>query len=105
MKILAGLINQATQIKSRAHRAAGASQDVIKEQGRYRDLGGGATHRLADDLVHAAAHEHAAALDVYSPHGVGEEHDGQDEPWRRLADCLLRNTADIVCGRTKVTQD
>jgi len=52
-------------------------------------------------LVHAAAHEHGAASDVYGAHGVGEQHDRQDEPGRGFTDSLLRDAAYIVADEAR----
>src|SRR6266508_5925115 len=70
---------RAGQVQSSAYRTDRAGQDIIKQQGRHRKFRGGATHRLAHDSVHTAAHEHAATLYVNRAHGIGKKHYRKDE--------------------------
>src|SRR5262249_29147076 len=49
--------------------------------------------------------KHAAAFDVHRPHGIAEEHDGEDEPGRRLADRLLDDAADVIRRTGNVAED
>ena len=85
-QIQSSLINPTTVLPGR-HGADRPGEDVIEQQGRDREPGEPAAHRLLDDPVDAAAHEHGAALDVDAAHGVAEEHDRQDEPGRALPIC------------------
>ena len=95
---LADFIDQAAEVQARAHRADGAGQHVIEHQRRNRELGQRAAHRLVHHFVHAAAHEHRAALDVDGAHRVGKQHDRQDEPRRCFADGLFGDAAYVVGG-------
>ena len=61
-------------------------------------------HAVAHHHVDAAAHEHAAALQVDGAHGEAEEHDAQHEPRRGLADRLLRDAADVEHRGGQVAQ-
>jgi hypothetical protein len=49
-----------------------------------------------DNAIHAATHVHRAAFDVHRAHGVGKQHDAEDEPRCGLADGMLGDAADIV---------
>ena len=83
------------------HAADRPGQHVVEQQRRDRQLRQRAAHRLLDDAVDAAAHEHRRALDVERPDGVGEEHHAEDEPGRGLADGLLGDAADVEGGRAR----
>ena len=78
--VIQQLVQEADQIQTRRHAADRPGQNVVKHQRRDGDLRQRAAHRFLHHAVHAAAHEHAAALDVHRAHRVGQAHDGQDEP-------------------------
>ena len=80
-------------------------QDVVEQERRHRQPGQPAAHRLLDDAIHTAAHEHGAALDVDAPHAVAEEHHPQDEPGGRLADLRLDDPADVIGRAGQVAKD
>ena len=77
-------------------------QHVIEQQRRDRELGQRGAHGLFHHAVHAAAHEHAAALDVHGAHRVAEQHDRQNEPRRALANHVLGIAAHVVGGGGQV---
>ena len=104
VKPLAGLIQDPGQVQSRADAADRSGQDVIEHQRRNRDLGERSAHRLVHDFVNAAAHEHAAALDIDRPHGVREQHDREDEPGRRFADLRFGDSAGVVGRGCEIAQ-
>ena len=104
LQVFAGLVDQPAKVKARADTADGTGQDVVEHQGGDRELGQGATHGLVHHLIHAAAHEHAAAFDVDGAHRVREQHDGQDEPGRSFADGLLGDAAHIVGRGSQIAQ-
>ena len=99
------VVDQAGDVLARRHAADRASQDVIEQQRRDRQLRHRRPHRFLDDAIDAAADEHRGALDVHGAHRVREEHDAEDEPGRRLADRLLRDAADVVRGGSEIGQD
>src|SRR3989475_4928502 len=82
-----------------------AGQHVVEHEGRHRELGERPPHRLLDDAVDAATHEHGAGLDVDAAHGIREQHDRADVPGRGLADRLLDDAADVVHRRRHVAED
>ncbi len=98
------LVQKSRQILARGNAADGPGQDVVEHQRGDGKLRERAAHRLFDDAIDAAAHEHAAALDVHGSHGVGEQHDGQNEPGSGLADGLLGDRARIEGGRAEVIE-
>ena len=100
----AGLIDEAGGIQAGAHGADGAGEHVVEHEGGHRELGEGAAHGFVHHLVHAAAHEHGTAFDVDGAHGVGEQHDGQDEPRRGLSHGRFGDAAHIVGGRSQIAQ-
>jgi hypothetical protein len=104
MQVVGGFVDQNAQVEARADGADGAGQYVIEHQRRDRKLGQRAAHGLVHHLVHAPAHEHRTAFDVDGAHGVGEQHDAQDEPGRGLADRLLRDAAHVVGRRGQVAE-
>ena len=62
------VVEQADDVLAGRDAADRAGQDVVEQQRRDRQPGQPAAHRLLDDAVHAAAHEHGAALDVDAAH-------------------------------------
>ena len=96
VKVLAELIDKRRQIKSCTDAADGAGQHIVEHEGGDRKLGGCSSERFAHHAVDTPADKHAAALDVHRADGIGEQHDGENEPGRRLADRLLRNAAHVV---------
>ena len=99
------VLNKARQVLACDHRADRTSQNVIEEQRRNRELGESPSHGLFDDAVNAAAHEHAARLDVQSTDGIAEQHDREDEPGCALADHLLSIAARVIGGGGQVRQN
>jgi hypothetical protein len=98
------LVQKSRQILARGDAADGPGQDVVEHQrgnGKFRER---APHGLFDDAVYTATHEHAAALDVHGAHGVGEQHDRQNEPRSSLANCLLGDRTRVEGGRSEVIQ-
>src|SRR5215471_16535879 len=73
------IIQESRQILTRGHAADWTGQDIVEHQGGDGELCQCAAHGFLDHAVNAAAHKHAAALDVHGSNGVGKEHDGQDE--------------------------
>ncbi len=102
---VAHFVQNAGQIQSRADAADGAGENVVEHERRDGYLGERSAHGFVDDLVHAAADEHAAALDIDRPYRVGEKHDGQDEPGSRLADLRFGDAARIIGGGGEIAQD
>ena len=72
-----------------------ASQDVIEQQGRDRELGQGAAQGFFDDAIDPAPRKHRARFDIDGAHGIREEHHPKDKPRRGTADGLLRDAPDI----------
>ena len=101
-KMLSCFVDQAREIKARAYCADGTGQYVVKQQSGDREFGCRAAHGITHNAVNAAAHKHAAALDIDCPHGIREQHDRQDEPGRGLAYGPLRDAANIICGRSQI---
>ncbi len=65
-------VQKSGQILAGGNTADRPRQDVIEHQrghGKFRER---TPHGLFDDAIHAAAYEHAAALDIHGAHGVGE---------------------------------
>src|SRR6185295_13602659 len=74
------LVEQTTEILARADAADRAGENVVEDEcgdGKAREEW---AHGVAYDDVHAAAHIHAAAFEVYRAHREAEKHDRQDEP-------------------------
>ena len=99
------VVDQADDVLTGRDGADRSGQDVVEEQRRDRQPGEAAAHRLLDDAVDAAAHEHGAAFDVDAAHRVAEEHHGQDEPGGRLADLRLDDAADVIGRAGQVAED
>ena len=99
------VVEQADEVLAGRDAADRTGQDVVEQERRDRQPGQPAPHRLLDDAVDAAAHEHRAALDVDAAHAVAEEHDRQDEPGGRLADLRLDDPADVVGRAGQVAED
>ena len=97
-------VQQARQIETCRDAADRTRQDVVEHERGYRDLGERRAHRFLDDAIYAAADEHTAALDVDRSDGVGEHHDGQDEPRRRFANEVFGDGARVERGRAHVVQ-
>ena len=104
MEMFQQFVQQADQIKTCRYAADRARQNVVEHQSGDRELGQGGTHGLLDHAVHAATHEHAAALDVERRHRACKQHDGEDEPGRSLADEVFGNCAGIERRRTHIVQ-
>ena len=98
------LVQKSCQILARGDAADGSGQDIVEHQRGYGKFRERAAHGLFDDTIHTAAHEHAAALDIHGSHGIGEQHDGQNEPGSSLADGLLGDRARVEGGRSEVIE-
>ena len=90
------VVQEADEVLAGRDAADRTGQDVVEQECRHRQPRQPAAHRLLDDAIHAAAHEHGAALDVDAAHAVAEEHHPQDEPGSGLADLRLDDPADVV---------
>ena len=104
-QVLADFIEQTGEIQTRADAADRSGEHVIEHQRRHRKLGQRAAQCFMHDLVHSAAHEHAAAFDVDGAHGKAKQHDAEDEPGGALADGGFGDAADVVSRRGQITQD
>src|SRR5579864_7419896 len=79
-QVAANVVHKAGQVLAGGDGADGPGQNIVKKQGRNRDLGQGSAHGFLDHAVHAATHKHGAGLNVESPHRVAEQHDSENEP-------------------------
>jgi hypothetical protein len=70
----------------------------------HQEVRQGSAHGLFDHTINTATHKHAAALDVNGSDGIGEQHDGQDEPRSCFPDKVFSNCASVECGRTHVVE-
>ncbi len=104
MDVVERFVEQANQILTGGHTADRAGQDVVEHQRGNAKLGKRAAHRFFDHAIDAAADEHAAALDVNGAHGVGKQHDAEDEPRRGFADVAFGLTTCVVRGRGQIVQ-
>ncbi len=105
VKIGEQLVHQSGQVLPRGHAADRAGQNIIEHQGRYGKFRERPAERFLDHAIHAATHEHAAALDIHGANAVGKQHHAQDEPGRRLPDKALRLAARVIRGRRQVIQN
>ena len=105
VRILQELVQKPHQIEARGDAADRSGEDVVKHEGRNGELGQCRAHCFLDHTVHAAAHKHAAALDVKRAYGVSEAHDGQNEPRSRFAHEVFRNGAGIKRRRAHVVEN
>ena len=105
VRVLKQLADQSGQILPGSDAADGASQDVVEHQRGDAEFCERSAERLFDRAVHAAAHEHAAALDVHGAHRVRKQHDGQNEPRRGFADVAFRFTARVIGRGGQVVQN
>ena len=94
--------NETADVLAGSNAADRAGQNVIKHQRGHAEFCQRAAERLFHRAVDAAAHEHAAAFDVYRAHGIRKQHDRQDEPGSGLADVAFGFTAGVVRGRSEV---
>ena len=99
------IIDDSGEIQPGADSADGAGQYVVEQQGRHGEFRQRRAHRLVHDAIDSAAHEHAAALDVHGADRVGEQHDRQHEPRRRLADGRLGDAADVEGGGAQIAKN
>ena len=104
MHVVQQFVQQSNQIKARRNAADRPGEDVIEHQRGNRELGQGFAHGFLDHAVNAAAHEHAAALDIKRAHSVGQQHDGEDEPRSAFADKVFRNGAGVERRRAHVVE-
>jgi hypothetical protein len=95
-RVASYVFNKSCEILARDNGADGAGEHVVEQQSGDRELGEGSAHGLFDHAVNTAADEHAAGLDVQSPHGVTEQHDREDEPGGALANDFLGVTSGVV---------
>ena len=105
MRVGQHFVQQAAQVLARGNAADRAGQHVVEHQrgnGKFRQR---AAHRFLHHAIHAAAHEHAAALDVNLRHGVGKQHGRENEPRSRLADELLRLATRVIGRGSQVVQN
>ncbi len=99
------LVDEANDVLAGGHTGDRAGQDVIKHQCGDTEFCEGASKRLFDDFIDAAADEHGAALDVDGAHREREEHDSDDEPGGGLADGLLSDAAGVESGGGEVVEN
>ncbi len=99
------VVHEADDVLTGRDRADRSGQHVVEQQRGHRELGQRTAHRLLDDAVHAAAHEHDGALEVDRPHAVRKEHHPEDEPRRGFADRFFRDAAGVERGRAEVAED
>src|ERR1039457_3989846 len=104
VQVLAEVIDEAAEVEARADGTDGAGEHVIEHRSGHGELGERPAHSLVDHAVDAAAHEHGAALDVDGAHGVGEQHDRQDEPGSGFADGGFGDAADVEGAGGKVAE-
>ena len=95
MGVTEEVVQKSGKVLTSGDPADGPGQNVVKHQGRDGDFSESAAHGLLDDAVNAAAHEHAATFHIERTHRVSEEHDGQNEPGRCLAERFLGDGAGI----------
>ena len=105
MKVGEQLVEKAGQILPRGNAADRPGQNVVEHQRRDGKFRQRPAQRFLDHAVHAAAHEHAAAFDVHRAHAVGEQHDAENEPGRRLPDEALGFATRVVGRGGQVVQD
>ena len=105
MGVLQQFVGDPGQILSCGDAADWPGKDVVEHQCGNRELGQGAAQGFLDHAVHAAAHEHTAALDVDRANRIAEQHDGEDEPGSGLADEVLCFTARVIRRGSQVVQD
>ena len=105
VKGLPEFVNEAADVQPRADAADGAGQDVVEHQRRDGKFGQRAAHGFMNHAIDAAAHEHAATLDVDGADGVREQHDRQDEPGRGFSDGVFGDAAGVVRGGCEVAED
>jgi hypothetical protein len=105
MGMLREITEQASEILPRGHAADWPCEDVVEHQCGDAEFRQGAAERLLDRAVHPAAHEHAAAFHVHRAHGVGKQHDGQDEPRRGFTDVPFGLTTRVIGRRSQIVQN
>ena len=105
MRVRQQFVQHPRKILPRRNAANRPRQHVVKHQRRDRDLRHRPAQRFFHHAVNAAAHKHAAALDIHGAHRVRKHHDRQNEPRRRLPDELLRLAAGVISRRSEVIQD
>src|SRR5271163_847284 len=99
-----GFVDKPDEILSCGDAADRTGKNVVKHQGGNAELCQRAAHGGFYNAVHAAAHEHAATLDVNGAHRVGKQHDAEDEPRRGFADVAFRFAAGVIGGRSQVVE-
>ena len=105
MRVSEQLVQHANEILARRDAADRSGENVIEHQRRNGKLRQRSAQRFFHHAVHAAAHEHAAALDVHGANRVREQHDAENEPGSGLADELLGLTARVIGRRSEVVED
>src|SRR6266478_2967344 len=93
MGVLREITEQTAKILARGDAADRPGEDVVKHQRRDAEFRQRSAERLLDRAVHPAAH------------GVGKQHDGQDEPRRGFADVPFRLTARVVGRGSQIVQN
>ena len=98
------LVEQVSEVKSRADHADGSGENVVEDQRRNREPGHEVPHGVAHHDVHSAAHEHAARFQVHRADREAEQHHREDEPRRALTDGVLGDAAGIKRGRCQIAE-
>src|SRR5208337_2502957 len=105
VEVIGGFVDEADDVLPRGNAADRAGKDVIEHQGGDAELCQRAAHGFLDHAVHAAAHEHAAALDVDGAHAVGKQHDAEDaRSFRTMAAARqkeMKLSSAVVATRTR----
>src|SRR5208283_2194494 len=104
MDVIGSFVDEADDVLARGDATDGARQDVIEHQGGDAEFGQRAAHGFLDHAVDAAAHEHAAAFDVDGAHGIGKQHDAEDEPRCGLADVGFRFATGVIGRGSEVVE-
>src|SRR5204863_9913805 len=95
---LCELFEQSSEILAGRDHADRAGKDVIENERGNGELGHEVPHAVPNHDVYAAAHEHAAALEVHGSNGEAEQHHRQDEPGRGGSDSLFGDSAGVKAG-------
>src|SRR6266581_2027901 len=105
MEVLRGFTEQSGEVLAGSHTTDRPRENIIEHQRGDTELSEAAAKSLLDGAVHPASHKHAATLDIDRAHGIGKQHDAEDEPGRSLADVAFRLTARVIRGRGQVVED
>ena len=99
------LVYQACDVLSGGNARDRSREDVVEHQRGDAQLGQRSTQGFLHHAIHAAAHEHRAALDVHCAHSEREQHYAEDEPWSRSSKGVFSYAADIVSGRAEIVEN